>query len=102
MKSETMENDEEIMQSLIAGGLIGAALGALVSKNKDEGATLGALAGAAILATFRANEKSMQTNLPMHVEENGSLYQVQSGGVRKFIRKIDKTSVKLPKNFKLK
>lgn len=96
-----MKNDEEIFQSLIAGGLIGAALGAMVSKNKEEGATLGALAGAAILATFKANEKAMQTNLPMYVEEDGNLYQIQSGGIKKFIRKIDKPSVKLQETFKL-
>lgn len=97
-----MKNDEEILESLIAGGLIGAALGALLSKNKEEGATLGALAGAAILATFKANEKAMQTNLPMYVEENGNLYQIQPGGIKKFIRKIDKPSVKLQEHFKLK
>lgn len=96
-----MKNDEEIFQSLIAGGLIGAALGAMVSKNKEEGATLGALAAAAILATFKANEKAMQTNLPMYVEEDGNLYQIQSGGIKKFIRKIDKPSVKLQETFKL-
>lgn len=96
-----MKNDEEILESLIAGGLIGAALGALVSKNKEEGITLGTLAGAAILATFKANEKAMQTNLPMFVEEDGNLYQIQSGGIKKFIRKIDKPSVKLQENFKL-
>jgi hypothetical protein len=98
-----MKNDEEIFESLIAGGLIGAALGALLSKNNGGGgATLGALAGAAILATFKANEKAMQMNMPMYVEENGKLYQIQPGGIRKFIRKIDKPSVKLQEHFKLK
>jgi hypothetical protein len=97
-----MKNDEEIFESLIAGGLIGAALGALLSKNKGDGATLGALAGAAILATFKANEKAMQMNMPMYVEEDGKLYQIQSGGLKKFIRKIDKPSVKLQEHFKLK
>jgi hypothetical protein len=82
--------------------LIGAALGALVSKNKEEGATIGALAGAALLATFKANEKAMQTNLPMYVEENGDLYEIKLGGIKKFIRKIEKPTVKLQENFKLK
>jgi hypothetical protein len=97
-----MKNDEEILKSLITGGLIGAALGILVSKNKEEGATLGALAGAAILATFKANERAMQTNVPMYIEENGNLYQIKDGGVKTFVRKIQKPSVKLPSNFKLK
>lgn len=97
-----MKNDDEILQSLIAGGLIGAALGALVSKNKEEGATLGALAGAAILATFKANEKAMQANVPMYVEEDGNLYLIEPGGNKIFIQKIEKPSVTLPNSFKLK
>lgn len=97
-----MKSDEEILQSLIAGGLIGAALGALLSKNKEEGSALGALAGAAILATFKANEKAMRMNIPMYVEEDGNLYLIQSGGVKKLVRKIDKPSVKLQEHFKLK
>ncbi len=97
-----MKNDEEILESLIAGGLIGEALGALVSKNKEDGTTLGTLAGAAILATFKANEKAMQTNLPIYVVEDSNLYQIQPGGVKKFIRKIDKPSVELQQHFKLK
>lgn len=97
-----MKNDEEIFESLIAAGLIGAALKTLLSKNKGEGATLGALAAAAIVATFKANVKAMQTNLPMYVMENGNLYQTQPGGKKKFIRKINKPSIKLQERFKLK
>ncbi|OYU83692.1 MAG: hypothetical protein CFE24_10220 [Flavobacterium sp. BFFFF2] len=96
-----MKNDDEIIQSLIAGGIIGAALGALVSNDKEEGAALGALAGAAILATFKANEIAMQSNLPMYVEENGDLYQIQPGGSKKFIRTIEKPTIQLQKRFKL-
>ena len=58
-----MKNDNEIFESLIAGGLVGAALGVLVS-GKKEGATLGAIAGATILATYKASQQAMQTNLP--------------------------------------
>ena len=97
-----MKNDEEMMESLIAGGLIGAALGALLSKNNGDQTMLGALAGATILATFKANEKAMKMNIPMYMEENGNIYQVQTGGIKKFIRKIDKPSLKLPQHFKLK
>jgi hypothetical protein len=97
-----MKNDEEIVASLIAGGIIGAALGALLSKNREEGATLGALAGATLLATFKANEKAMQLNMPMYIEEDGNLYEIQSGGIKKFIKTIDKPAVKIQENFKLK
>ncbi len=93
-----MKQDDEILDSLIKGGLIGAALGALLSKNK----ALGALAGAAILATFKANEQAMQTNVPMYVEENGYLYQIEMGGIKTMIRKIEKPLIQLPQHFKLK
>ncbi len=96
-----MKGDDEIFESLIAGGVIGAALGSLISKNKDDGATLGAIAGAAIIATFKANEKAKQTNLPLYEEESGNLYKIEPGGNKQFIRKIEKSKVRLPENFKL-
>lgn len=97
-----MKQDEEILESLIKGGLIGAALGALLSKNKENGATIGALAGAAILATFRANEQAMQTNVPMFIEENNTLYEIKADGSKHFVRYIAKPNQQLPKRFKLK
>lgn len=98
-----MQNDDnEIVQSLIAGGVIGAALGALLTNDKEQGATLGALAGAAILATYKANERAKKTNQPFYVEEQGDLFEIQPNGQKKFIRKIEKPSIKLENNFKLK
>jgi len=97
-----MKNDNEILESLIVGGLIGAALGSLLSEKKGDGAALGALAGAVILATYKANEQAMQTNLPMYIVENGYLYQVQSGGVKKLIREINKPTITLQEHFTLK
>lgn len=97
-----MKNDEEIIESLMAGGLIGAALGALLSKNKGEGATLGTLIGAAILGTYKANEKAKETHIPMVMGENGKLYQINADGSKQFIKEIEKPNVKLGKTFKLK
>jgi hypothetical protein len=99
-----MKNDEEILASLIVGGLIGGALGALLSekKNEGEGAALGALAGAVVLATFKASEQAKQTNLPMYFVENGYLYQVQPGGTKKLIRQIHKPSTTVQEHFRLK
>jgi Glycine zipper 2TM domain len=97
-----MKNDDEIIESLILGGLIGATLGALISKDKVEGSTLGALAGAVILATYKANEKSKLTKIPMYFVENGRLYQTQTDGSNVFVRTIKKPTVKLPETFTLK
>ena len=97
-----MKNDDEIFESLIAGGIIGAALGALVSKDNEEGAALGALAGAAILATYRASEQAKQTKLPMYLEEKGDLFLISGDGHKQFVRKIQKPTGPFRKNFKLK
>lgn len=101
-KEIKMQQDEEILDSLLKGGLIGAALGALVSKNKGDGATLGALAGAALLATFKANLQATQTHVPMLIEENNALYEIKADGSKHFVRSLVKPSQTLPKRFKLK
>ncbi len=94
--------DDDVIESLIAGGLIGAALGALLSKDKENGATLGGLAGAVLLATFKANEAAKKTNVPLYIEENGSIYEINSQGNKKFIKKIRESNSEVPKKFKLK
>jgi hypothetical protein len=94
-----MSKEEEMIESLVKGGVIGAALGALVTDNKN-GAILGALAGAAIAASLQANENAVKTNLPMLMEENGNLYKILPGGERRLIRSLNK-SKKPPKNFRL-
>lgn len=97
-----MENDEDIIQSLIASGSISKGLSALISSKNEEDSLLGAIAGAAILATFKANKKALATNIPMFVEESGILYYIQAGEQKKFIRKLEKPTIKLQGNFKLK
>lgn len=97
-----MKNDEDILQALVAGGLIGATLGAIISeKNKGAAASIGAVAGAILLATFKANEAALESGVPLYEEQNGNLYQILPNGERKFIRKIDKPQ-DLPKTFKIK
>jgi hypothetical protein len=95
-----MNQDEELLKKLIAGGLVGGALGALITKNKGDGFLLGALAGAALLATFKAHEQAQRTDVPLLVEEEGSIYEIQSG-VKRFIKKIEKPVVTIPERFKL-
>jgi len=99
-----MENDKQIINNLIAGGLVGAALGALLSDENKSGnnAVLGAIAGAAIVATFRANEEAKKSNLPMVLEEDGSLYEVYPNGDRRLLKKIEKPQIKIPSKFNLR
>lgn len=96
-----MRNDNEILESLLLGGLIGSALGALISKNEKKGAAIGAIAGAVLLSTFKANESAISKNIPVFVEENGYLYEINANGEKKMIKKIDKSLKIIPKTFKL-
>ncbi|MCX6324921.1 MAG: hypothetical protein NTZ41_12010 [Sphingobacteriales bacterium] len=97
-----MNDDSTTIDSLIKGGLIGAALGALLSKDKDEGALMGALLVAAISATLKAGEEAQKTNVPVYVEENGMLYKSGPNGKKRLIKKIKKPAGNLPERFKLK
>lgn len=97
-----MKSDEQLLESLIAGGVIGAALGALLSKDKEQGATVGALAGAAIVATFRANEEAKKTNVPVMIEENGKLFVWHPDGRKEFIKDIPRKPFLKGDKFKLR
>lgn len=89
------------IESLIKGGFIGAAIGALLSKDKEEGAVIGALLGAAIAATAKASEEAAKTNIPQLIEEHGKLYEIDGSGEKRFIKELKKTKVRLPEQFKL-
>jgi hypothetical protein len=95
-----MNDDDKILEHLVAGGIIGTALEALLSRNNDV-TGLGALIGATILATYKASEKAKQTNVPVYVVENGNLCLVDKDGNKKIIRKIEEPAVKLKPRFKL-
>jgi hypothetical protein len=98
-----MNEDEEILESLIAGGLIGAALGALLSqKEESNGAFVGSMLGAAILATYKANQQAKKANIPVYEVENGNLIEIGPNGVKRIIKKIEQSNIILPKNFQLK
>lgn len=96
-----MNKDDQVFESLIAGGLIGAALGALLSSKKD-GPVIGAIAGAAIMATFNASEQAKDMNVPLHAVENGKLYEIMSDGTKRYIRDIPKRHGRLKRQYKLK
>lgn len=95
-----MNSDREIIESLVAGGLLGAALGALVSDD-NHGTAIGALAGAAIVASFRANQRAQAAGMPVMIEQNNELVRIWPDGRRELIRKIPKANARIPKKFKL-
>lgn len=96
-----MENEEKIIENLIAGGIIGAALGAILT-NKNNGTTIGALAGAVLMATYNANQQAQKTNVPVYVKEDEVLYEIKPGGIKTKIKSFKKNNTRLPKDFQLK
>jgi pyruvoyl-dependent arginine decarboxylase (PvlArgDC) len=97
-----MKEENTTIESLIKGGLIGAALGALLSKDKEEGAIIGTLLGAAFSATSKASEEAKKTAVPVYVEEDGKLFEIISIDQKRFVKNIEKNVSVLPEQFKLK
>lgn len=96
-----MKSEEEIIESLIARGLIGAGIVALMSNGKDDVA-IGSIISAAILGTYKANQKAEDTRVTRVFEEDGALYEVDSQGTKTFIKALEKPQIYLSQNFKLK
>ena len=90
------------IENLISGGLIGAAFGAFLLKNKHEGAIVGALIGSAINSTLIASEEAKKTNVPVCFEENGKLYEIYPNGEKRFIGNVEKPQLQFSADFTLK
>ncbi|TGK87961.1 hypothetical protein EHQ23_03690 [Leptospira bourretii] len=94
--------DEETLNNLIKGGLLGAGLTALLKQEADgEDIAVGALLGAAILASIKASERAKETKIPILVQEGDSLYWKHPDGHKEFFKKLPTDSNHLPPKFKL-
>jgi hypothetical protein len=87
------------IEKLIAGGILGAGIGAILSKDKEEGAVIGALLGAAIAATSKASDAAKKTNIPQLIKEDGNLYEISVNGEKRFIKEIKTTNKHLPEQY---
>lgn len=96
-----MQNDDDIIKKLIAGGIIGAGLGALLTGSK-KGTALGAIAGAALMATLKASEQAESRDFPIYEVENDVLYEVMPDGTKKVIRTIDRNNRQYKTTYTLK
>ena len=96
-----MKTSKSSLNSLIAGGLIGASLGAFLSNYKEEGAVIGAILGAAISATTDASGEAKKLKLPQLIEENGILYEIGLDGEKRLFKKLVKSKRVLPNQFQL-
>jgi len=62
---------------------------------------VGRLAKAAFLGTYKANQKAQAAKIPMVIEKDGKLYQINADGLEHYLRDIEKPNIKL-KKIKLK
>jgi hypothetical protein len=97
-----MNKQDNTLESLVAGGFIGAALGAWLSKDKEEGALIGALLCAVFAATEHANREAIKTNQAVLQVEKGSLYRILPNGEKQFVKSLRRTRKKWDNHFKLK
>jgi uncharacterized membrane protein len=94
------KNKDEIIESALAGGLIGAALGAMLTgKSKDS--LVAALLGAAIGASVKALDEAKVNGLPVLIEENGALYKLNPDGTKKLLKRKKKVSQIIPPSFQI-
>ncbi|TAF78140.1 MAG: hypothetical protein EAZ53_00010 [Bacteroidetes bacterium] len=87
--------DKEIIEKLVLGGVIGAAMGALATEN-SKGAIIGAIAGAAIVSSYHASQRAKESDLPRMLVENNQLFEVHKSGERIFIKDLP-PYVKVPR-----
>ena len=103
MTMPTNTSDEDLLESLLQGGLIGAGLIALLSNQEkaEENISIGAIVGAAILASYKANLNAKKTNLPVYEKQGNSIFAIYPDGTKKFLKKIEPINIKIPSRFKL-
>ncbi len=94
------DNRDDIIEGALAGGLIGAALGAFLTK-KGNGTLVAALVGVAIGASIKAQKEAKKLEFPVLYEHNGKLFREYSDGRREFLENIPYSEVDIPDNFEL-
>ena len=67
------------IENAVAGGIVGAALGALLTE-KGERTFIAGLVGAAIGASLEALKEAESISTPIMFEENGEIYKQYSNG----------------------
>jgi hypothetical protein len=96
-------SDEDLLESLLQCGVIDARLVALLSnqENAEENISIGALVGAAILASYKANLNAKKTNLPVYEKQGDSIFAIYPDGAKRLIKKIEPINRIVPNRFKL-
>lgn len=89
-----MNEDEKVFESLLLGGIIGASLANILKEDTTVGAI--AIAGAVILATYRASEKAEKSKVPIIKVEKNRLFIIKPDGTKKYVKLLSEKSQKVP------
>jgi outer membrane lipoprotein SlyB len=94
------QNRDDIIKDAIAGGLIGAALGAMLTGKSDR-SVLAAIVGAAIGASLSAQSEVKKLDTSVLYEINGIIYRVHPDGSKEFVKRIPRSKRRVTKEFRL-
>jgi len=95
---EEKSRDEQISE-YISAGVVGAALGKILT-GQNEKAVIAGLVGIAATATYNAFKASAK-NSPVLIIDDRKIYEVDSHGNRKFIKHLPRIDSKIPDTFKV-
>ncbi|RLD52007.1 MAG: hypothetical protein DRJ05_17840 [Bacteroidetes bacterium] len=82
------KSKHEIIENAVAGGVIGAALGAVIT-GKSEYTHASAIVGAAIGASLKAQKEANDLKVPVLYEEDGIIYKYFPNGERELVKEIE-------------
>jgi hypothetical protein len=99
MRKLTKSRDQ-IIESALIGGAVGASLGAILTGESKRTATA-MLVGAAIGATIQAKQEAEAYNLSRLVEVDGKIYRIAPNGDKKLIKTITRSKVNIPDTFSI-
>jgi len=94
------KNKDEIIEGALAGGIIGAALGAFLT-GKGRNTIVSALVGAAIGASVKARKEAQSLNVPIMYEEEGEVYLIHPDGRKEYIKTKETRKGSIPRKFSL-
>ncbi|MGV3664689.1 MAG: hypothetical protein ACO1NV_01055 [Leptospira bouyouniensis] len=97
------QDDQDILQTLIKGGLLGAGLTALLKQGDADGEdlTIGAILGAVAVAAYQASQRAERTDVPILVQKGDSLYWKEKNGNMTFFKKLPSGKHSSPPKFTL-
>ncbi|EQA36363.1 hypothetical protein LEP1GSC047_3116 [Leptospira inadai serovar Lyme str. 10] len=95
--------DDKILENVIAGGILGTGLTALLKERKVNGTelALGALLGAIILASVNAKAKAREHNQDVLIRRGDSLFRKLPSGKEIFLRELPPRKSNFPRQYDL-